>query len=143
MKLGSTIPPRDLEAVTLVTSQVTVRQRLEMFRKVYTKGFGGVLHAGFSAHVARVVCSGVWTRAAMESAMTNTAINKHRLFAKPRFAAFDCSRPSGVMPARFTPSIALPQRTNSARRLPTENFLTSPDRTMPSSPHDNLSSTAN
>jgi len=29
------------------------------------------------------------------------------------------------------------------RRLPTENFLTSADRTMPSAPYDNLSSTAN
>jgi hypothetical protein len=75
--------------------------------------------------------------------MTHTAINENRLFAKPRFAVFDCSRPSGVMPARFTPSIALPPRTNSARRLPTENFLTSTDLTMPSAPYDNLSSTAN
>jgi hypothetical protein len=29
------------------------------------------------------------------------------------------------------------------RRLPTENFLTSADRLMPSAPYDNLSSTAN
>jgi hypothetical protein len=75
--------------------------------------------------------------------MTHTAMNENRLFAKPRFAAFDCSRPSGVMPARFTPSIALPPRMNSARRLPTENFLTSADRLMPSAPHDNFFSTAN
>jgi hypothetical protein len=47
------------------------------------------------------------------------------------------------MPARFMPSIALPPRTNSVRRLPTENFLTSADRMMPSAHYDNLSSTAN
>ena len=75
--------------------------------------------------------------------MTHTAMNKNRLFAKPRFDAFEAARPSGVMPARFMPSIALPPRTNSVRRLPTENFLTSADRLMPSVPYDNLSSTAN
>jgi hypothetical protein len=75
--------------------------------------------------------------------MTNTATNENRLFAKPRFAAFETSRPSGVLPARFLPSIALPARTNSARRLPTQNFLTSSDRAMPSAHYDNLSSTAN
>jgi hypothetical protein len=48
-----------------------------------------------------------------------------------------------VMPARFMPSIALPPRTNSVRRLPTENFLTSAEHMMPSVPYDNLSSTAN
>jgi hypothetical protein len=75
--------------------------------------------------------------------MTHTAMNENRLFAKPRFDAFEGARPSGVLPARFMPSIALPPRTNSARRLPTENFLTSADRLMPSVPYDNLSSTAN
>jgi hypothetical protein len=75
--------------------------------------------------------------------MTNTAMNENRLFAKPRFDAFEAARPSAVMPARFTPSIALPARTNSVRRLPTENFLTSADRPMPSAPYNNLSSTAN
>jgi hypothetical protein len=75
--------------------------------------------------------------------MTNTAMNENRLFAKPRFDAFEAARPSAVRPARFTPSIALPARTNSVRRLPTENFLTSADRLMPSAPYDNLSSTAN
>ena len=79
----------------------------------------------------------------MKLGMTNTAMNENRLFAKPRFAAFESSRPSGVLPARFMPSIALPPRTNSARRLPTENFLTSADRPMPSAPYDNLSPTAN
>jgi hypothetical protein len=73
----------------------------------------------------------------------HTAMNETRLFAKPRCDAFEGARPSAVMPARFLPSIALPPRTNSARRLPTENFLTSADRTMPSAPYDNLSSTAN
>jgi hypothetical protein len=75
--------------------------------------------------------------------MTNTAMKENRFFAKPRFDAFEAARPSAVMPARFTPSIALPPRTNSARRLPTENFLTSADRLMPSAPYDNVSSTAN
>ena len=75
--------------------------------------------------------------------MTHTAMNENRLFAKPRFDAFEGARPSGVLPARFMPSIALPPRTNSVRRLPTENFLTSADRLMPSVPYDNLSSTAN
>jgi hypothetical protein len=75
--------------------------------------------------------------------MTDKATEGSRLFAKPRFAAFDAARPSAVLPARFRPSIALPPRTNAARRLPTENFLTSADRTMPSAPYDNLSSTAN
>jgi len=75
--------------------------------------------------------------------MDNLLTNENRLFAKPRFAAFESSRPSGVLPARFLPSIALPPRTNSARRLPAENFLTSADRTMPSAPYDNLSSTSN
>ena len=75
--------------------------------------------------------------------MNNLLTNEARLFAKPRFAVLDASRPSGVLPARFMPSIALPPRTNSARRLPVENFLTSADRTMPSAPYDNLSSTSN
>jgi hypothetical protein len=75
--------------------------------------------------------------------MTNTAMNENRLFAKPRFAGFDAARPSTVLPARFLPSIALPPRVQTARRLPTENFLTSADRLMPSVPYDNLSSTAN
>jgi hypothetical protein len=75
--------------------------------------------------------------------MTNTAMNENRLFAKPRFAGFDAARPSTVLPARFLPSIALPPRVQTARRLPTENFLTSADRPMPSAPYDNLSSTAN
>jgi hypothetical protein len=75
--------------------------------------------------------------------MNNLLTNEVRLFAKPRFAAFETSRPGGVMPARFLPSIALPPRTNSARRLPAENFLTSADRTMPSAPYDNLSSKSN
>ena len=79
----------------------------------------------------------------MKLVMTNTAMNDNRLFAKPRFDAFTSARPSGVMPARFTPSVALPARVSKARRLPTENFLTSADRTMPSAPYDNLSSTAN
>ena len=79
----------------------------------------------------------------MKLVMTNTAMNENCLFAKPRFDAFEGARPSAVMPARFMPSIALPPRTNSARRLPTENFLTSADRLMPSAPYDNLSSTAN
>jgi hypothetical protein len=75
--------------------------------------------------------------------MSDTTINEVRLFAKPRFAVLDASRPSGLLPARFLPSIALPPRTNSARRLPVENFLTSADRTMPSAPYDNLSSKSN
>ena len=75
--------------------------------------------------------------------MTHTTMNETRLFAKPRFDAFEGARPSGVLPARFLPSIALPPRTNSARRLPAENFLTSADRTMPSAIHDTFSSTAN
>jgi hypothetical protein len=68
----------------------------------------------------------------MNQVMTHTAMNENRLFAKPRFAAFETSRPSGVLPARFTPSIALPPRTTAARRLPTENFLTSADRPIAS-----------
>jgi hypothetical protein len=79
----------------------------------------------------------------MKLVMTNTATNQNRLFAKPRFDAFEGARPSAVMPARFLPSIALPPRTKSARRLPTENFLTSADRTMPVAPYDNLSLRAN
>jgi hypothetical protein len=75
--------------------------------------------------------------------MTNTAMNENRLFAKPRFAGFDAARPSTVLPARFLPSIALPPRVQTARRLPTEIFLTSADRPMPYAPYDNLSSTAN
>jgi hypothetical protein len=75
--------------------------------------------------------------------MTNTAMNENRLFAKPRFDAFEGARPGAVMPARFMPSIDLPTRVSKARRLPTENFLTSADRTMPSAPYDNLSSNAN
>jgi hypothetical protein len=70
-------------------------------------------------------------------------MNETRLFAKPRFDAFEGARPSAVMPPRFMPSIALPPRTNSARRLTTENFLTSADRIMSSAPYNNLSSTAN
>ena len=79
----------------------------------------------------------------MKLFMTNTAMNENRLFAKPRFDAFEGARPSGVLPARFMPSIALPTRVSKARRLPTENFLTSADRTMLSALYDNLSSTAN
>jgi hypothetical protein len=79
----------------------------------------------------------------MKLVMTNTAMNENRLFAKPRCDAFEGARPSGVLPARFMPSIALPPRPNSARRLPTENVLTSADRLMPSAPYDTLSSTAN
>ena len=75
--------------------------------------------------------------------MNDTTTNEVRLFAKPRFAVLDALRPSGVLPARFLSSIALPPSTNSARRLPAENFLTSADRTMPSAPYDNLSSTSN
>jgi hypothetical protein len=75
--------------------------------------------------------------------MNNLLTNEARLFAKPRFAVLDASRPSGVLPARFMPSIALPPRTNSARRLPTENFLTSADRLMPSAPQNIFPSTAN
>jgi hypothetical protein len=75
--------------------------------------------------------------------MNNLLTNEVRLFAKPRFAVLDASRPSGVLPARFLPSIALPPRVQTARRLPTENFLTSADRPMPSAPYDNLSSTSN
>lgn len=60
--------------------------------------------------------------------MTDQTTEGSRLFAKPRFAAFDAARPSSVLPARFRPSIALPPRPTSARRLPTENFLTSADR---------------
>jgi hypothetical protein len=75
--------------------------------------------------------------------MTDQSQTQRRLFAKPRCAAFEGARPSGVLPARFMPSIALAPRTKPARRLPTENFLTSADRAMPSAPYDNLSSTAN
>ena len=75
--------------------------------------------------------------------MTNTAMNENRLFAKPRFDAFEAARPSGVMPARFTPSIALPARVSRGRLLPTENFLTSADRMMPSASPNILPSTAN
>jgi hypothetical protein len=75
--------------------------------------------------------------------MNNLLTNEARLFAKPRFAVLDASRPSGVLPARFMPSIALPTRVSKARRLPAENFLTSANRTIPSAPYDNLSSTAN
>ena len=64
--------------------------------------------------------------------MNDITHNEVRLFAKPRFAAFDAERPSAVMPARFRPSIALPPRTSTARRLPTENFLTSADRPIAS-----------
>jgi hypothetical protein len=75
--------------------------------------------------------------------MTHTTMNENRLFAKPRCDAFEGARPSAVMPARFLPSIALPPRTNSARRLPTENSITSADRLMPSAHYDNISSTSN
>ncbi len=68
----------------------------------------------------------------MQPAMNVITINDVRLFAKPRFEAFDGARPSAVLPARFLPSIALPPRTNSARRLPTENFLTSAGRPIAS-----------
>ena len=97
----------------------------------------------FSAQPLVIFLTGLWTRVALKRFMTNATINENRLFAKPRCPAFETSRPSGVMPARFTPSIALPPRTNSARRLPVENFLTSADRTMPSAPYDNLSSKSN
>jgi hypothetical protein len=70
-------------------------------------------------------------------------MNENCLFAKPRFDAFTSARPSGVMPARFTPSIAWPARVSKTRRLPTENFLASADRMMPSLPSDLFSSTAN
>lgn len=59
-------------------------------------------------------------------------MNEARLFAKPRNIAFDAARPSAVLPARFLPSIALPPRVRAARRLPTENFLTSADRPIAS-----------
>jgi len=75
--------------------------------------------------------------------MTSNSMNETRIFAKPRNVAFDPARPSAVLPARFLPSIALPPRVQTARRLPTENFLTSADRPMPSAPYDNLSPTAN
>lgn len=64
--------------------------------------------------------------------MNVITMNDARLFAKPRFEAFDGARPSAVLPARFLPSIALPPRPNTARRLPTENFLTSADRPIAS-----------
>jgi hypothetical protein len=64
--------------------------------------------------------------------MTDKATEGSRLFAKPRFTAFDAARPSAVLPARFRPSIALPPRPNSARRLPTEKFLTTADRPIAS-----------
>ena len=69
--------------------------------------------------------SEVWARAAEPPAMTDQTTEGSRLFAKPRFAGFDAARPSAVLPARFMPSIALPPRIQTARRLPTENFLTS------------------
>lgn len=68
----------------------------------------------------------------MKPAMNDLTMNAVRLFAKPRFAGFDAARPSAVLPARFLPSIALPPRTSAARRLPTENFLTSADRPIAS-----------
>ena len=64
--------------------------------------------------------------------MTDKATEGSRLFAKPRFTAFDAARPSAVLPARFRPSIALPPRTNAARRLPAENFLTTADHPIAS-----------
>lgn len=70
----------------------------------------------------------VWTHAAIQPAMNDITTNEVRLFAKPRFAGLDASRPSVMLPARFRPSIALPPRPNPARRLPTANFLTSADR---------------
>ncbi len=76
--------------------------------------------------------SEVWARAAEPPAMTDQTTEGSRLFAKPRFAGFDAARPSAVMPARFRPSIALTPRTNSARRLPTEKFLTTADRPITS-----------
>jgi hypothetical protein len=68
----------------------------------------------------------------MQPAMNVITMNDVRLFAKPRFPAFDGARPSAVLPARFRPSIALPPRVHAARRLPTENFLTSADRPIAS-----------
>jgi hypothetical protein len=68
----------------------------------------------------------------MKQAMNDIMMNAACLFAKPRFAGFDAARPSAVMPARFLPSIALPPRVRAARRLPTENFLTSADRPIAS-----------
>ena len=68
----------------------------------------------------------------MPPAMNVITMNETRLFAKPRFAGFDAARPSAVLPARFRPSIALPPRVQTARRLPTENFLTSADRPIAS-----------
>lgn len=64
--------------------------------------------------------------------MNVITMNQTRLFAKPRFEAFEGARPSAVLPARFLPSIALPPRPNTVRRLPTENFLTSADRPIAS-----------
>ena len=64
--------------------------------------------------------------------MTDQTTEGSRLFAKPRFEAFDGARPSAVLPARFLPSIALPPRVQTARRLPTEKFLTSADRSIAS-----------
>jgi hypothetical protein len=64
--------------------------------------------------------------------MNVITMNDVRLFAKPRFEAFDGARPSAVLPARFMPSIALPPRVHTARRLPTENFLNSADRPIAS-----------
>ena len=64
--------------------------------------------------------------------MTDQTTEGSRLFAKPRFAGSDVARPSAVLPARFLPSIALPPRMQTARRLPTENFLTSADRPIAS-----------
>jgi hypothetical protein len=79
-----------------------------------------------------IFLTGLWTRVALKRFMTNATINENRIFAKPRCPAFETSRPGGVLPARFLPSIALPPRTTAARRLPTENCLTSADRPIAS-----------
>ncbi len=75
--------------------------------------------------------------------MNVITMNDVRLFAKPRFEAFDAARPSAVLPARFLPSIALPPRVHPARRLPTENFLTSADRPITSALPTSIPTSAN
>jgi hypothetical protein len=86
-----------------VTLQTVDRQRVKMCQESYILRFG---RTGQPAHFSLVT----------RNYLHHTAMNETRLFAKPRFAAFESSRPSGVMPARFLPSIALPPRTNSACR---------------------------
>jgi hypothetical protein len=86
----------------------------------------------FSVQPLVIFLTGLWTRVALKRFMTNATINENRLFAKPRCPAFETSRPGGVMPARFRPSIALPPRTNAARCLPAEKFLTTADRPIAS-----------